>query len=338
LIALLLPAVQAAREAARRSQCINNMKQVGLALHNYHDSNKTFPPGQIFEDGAKPPDALGPYHHTWVTKILPYLEQGPLYDQMETRLPVWDFFDVDGDSDTNEAVPFAQQQVADLLCPSDAGYSSPDDLLSKANRGNDYRAGITCYPGSVGYHWWPTAQWNAQNAIEAEFPGTANHDYSGVFTDLATNAIKDITDGTSNTIMCAEVNTTGFKAAAGPNGGAIRTCGTGVPRDPTRQGVFRAAFVDHPYGGTGERSQYVNFDKSATSGGTGMWVKASPYLFAPIYLAAWGPNTNWPGASSFHPGIVNVLNADGSVDSLSETIKWDIYLFRNGIHDGQVKQ
>jgi len=104
LIALLLPAVQAAREAARRSQCTNNMKQVGLALQNYHDTYKSFPPGVIWGMGcmgvgvsgdtgqdvcpasASPPPA---FHHTWNAMVLPFLEQKPLYDTINFKAAAW---------------------------------------------------------------------------------------------------------------------------------------------------------------------------------------------------------------------------------------------------------
>jgi len=80
LIALLLPAVQAAREAARRSQCSNNLKQIALALHNYHDSHKVFPPSCIKElpqDGSGSPQAL-----LWSGSILPFVEQKAIFDQI----------------------------------------------------------------------------------------------------------------------------------------------------------------------------------------------------------------------------------------------------------------
>ena len=76
LVGLLLPAVQAAREAARRMQCANNLKQMGLALHEYHDSHRTFPSGFIF-----------PNRVFWTGMILPYVEQGPLYQTLDFRLP-----------------------------------------------------------------------------------------------------------------------------------------------------------------------------------------------------------------------------------------------------------
>ena len=77
LIALLLPAVQAAREAARRMQCSNNFKQVGLALHNYHSARGCFPPGN-FETTTTHPTAPGSF--SWSVYLLPYVEQQAVYD------------------------------------------------------------------------------------------------------------------------------------------------------------------------------------------------------------------------------------------------------------------
>jgi prepilin-type processing-associated H-X9-DG protein len=82
LIALLLPAVQAAREAARRAQCTNNLKQIGLAMHNYHSVNGTFPPAAICDASGKP-------LLSWRVAILPYLEQESLYNQFHLNEP-WD--------------------------------------------------------------------------------------------------------------------------------------------------------------------------------------------------------------------------------------------------------
>src|SRR5262245_7342752 len=82
LIALLLPAVQAAREAARRAQCTNNLKQIALALHNYHDTTLSFPPGGINDRGF-----LGTWW-SWASFILPRLEQGPLYNSINFSLAI----------------------------------------------------------------------------------------------------------------------------------------------------------------------------------------------------------------------------------------------------------
>lgn len=80
LIALLLPAVQGARDAARRAQCKNNLKQIGLALHNYHDVYGSFPPAYI-------PDATGKPMHSWRVLILPFLDQMPMYDEYDFSQP-----------------------------------------------------------------------------------------------------------------------------------------------------------------------------------------------------------------------------------------------------------
>ena len=80
LIALLLPAVQAAREAARRTQCNNHLKQLGLALHNYHDTYKTMPPGATGIYWR--PRASGQWGFSWFVHILPFVEQGTMWDQV----------------------------------------------------------------------------------------------------------------------------------------------------------------------------------------------------------------------------------------------------------------
>ena len=108
-IALLLPAVQAAREAARRSQCSNNLKQLALAMHNYHDTYKCFPPAYIADEDGQP-------MHSWRVLLLPYLEQQPLYEQYN--------FDEPWDSPSNLALADIMPSV--FRCPSDPP-SAPSD-------------------------------------------------------------------------------------------------------------------------------------------------------------------------------------------------------------------
>lgn len=101
LAALLLPAVQAAREAARRMQCSNNMKQIGLALHNYASDNGSFPPAYTV-------DSAGNKLHSWRTLILPYMGQQALYDQIDLTKP-WD-------DPANQM--FANMEIPTYVCPS----------------------------------------------------------------------------------------------------------------------------------------------------------------------------------------------------------------------------
>ena len=118
LIALLLPAVQAAREAARRSQCLNNLKQIGLAMHNYHGTHDTFPPGYISNTQGNQPTGLeiGP-GWGWGAMILNNLEQRPLYNSVNFSLLTSD--------PGSQTVRKASLSV--FLCPSNTGGSGPLD-------------------------------------------------------------------------------------------------------------------------------------------------------------------------------------------------------------------
>lgn len=102
LAALLLPAVQAAREAARRMQCSNNLKQIGLAMHNYHDVHGTLPP-------AYTTDEEGNRLHSWRTLLLPFMEQATLYEQIDFSKP-WD---------APENRHLANMRIPGYSCPSD---------------------------------------------------------------------------------------------------------------------------------------------------------------------------------------------------------------------------
>ncbi len=101
LVALLIPATQAAREAARRMQCTNNMKQIGLAMHNYHSTYKAFPPAYTTDANGKP-------LHSWRTLLLPFFEQQALYSKIDLDKP-WD-------DPVN--LPFNQVVVPVFACPS----------------------------------------------------------------------------------------------------------------------------------------------------------------------------------------------------------------------------
>ncbi len=118
LIALLLPAVQAAREAARRASCSNNLKQIVLALHNYHDAYKCFPPAVITDKDGKP-------MRSWRVAILPFMEQKTLYDRYNFKEP-WD-------SPNNRLV--ASTDIPTYCCPSAGPFSTETNYVMITGKG-----------------------------------------------------------------------------------------------------------------------------------------------------------------------------------------------------------
>src|ERR1700704_3870955 len=117
LIGLLLPAVQKVREAAARTKCQNNLKQIGLGLHNYHDSNGHFPPAFVGNPGTVPTNSPAPHGWGWSTWILPYIEQGPLYRQINPTVST-----IPGnlpDPATTQLGLLCQTQISIYVCPSD---------------------------------------------------------------------------------------------------------------------------------------------------------------------------------------------------------------------------
>ncbi len=166
LIALLVPAVQKVRENAARMTCTNNLKQLGLALHNYHDTNKRLPPPR----GTHTPTPLFTEFRGWMCEILPYIEQDVLATNMYTTPWFVGFF-------ANFNMP-----VGTFLCPSD-----PRDLHNIAS-GN---GALTSYIGVTG----------SENNVNTQVNGPTN----GIFNISAPGLrLTDITDGTSNTLMVGE--------------------------------------------------------------------------------------------------------------------------------------
>lgn len=237
LIGLLLPAVQAAREAARRAQCSNNMKQLGLAMHNYHSSHQVFPYNFRGEGES------WSYHRRdcWFQRILPYIEQQPLYDKYESTPGLYIHQDLPLDI---VGVP-----VMSVCCPSDPDSPNVGGAASKpAFQGNF----MVCVGDAS-----TTA--SPRSATEVATP------YTGIFYGYSKTRFADITDGTANTLMISEGITrpvsgtlnswgdaggywgssshggTAFTALEPPNTPRedfIHTCkNVNVPRSPCRSGA-----------------------------------------------------------------------------------------------------
>jgi prepilin-type N-terminal cleavage/methylation domain-containing protein/prepilin-type processing-associated H-X9-DG protein len=199
LVAMLLPAVQAAREAARRTQCVNNLKQLGLALQNYHDTLGRFPPGYV-EDKTATNECWG-----WGAMILPYVEQSGLYQELGVDR---DTFFQRISTGKGPVVRAAETKLKQYMCPSDAGYASPGNV--HANRHFDdgngfvasgvsgkFRPGVSNYVGVQGH-------------LDIVNAGKN----SGVLFGNSVIRMAEILDGTSNTFMIGERDTKNCRSAA----------------------------------------------------------------------------------------------------------------------------
>ena len=165
LVALLLPAIQAAREAARRAQCVNNLKQLGVALHNYHDAMQVFPAGHTLDNRT-----LGD-RFTWPVALWPYLEQEALYSQMDFRS--------DFGSCYTWNTPIMLSALASFQCPSDGESAYGHQCRVR----NSYVANT-----GIGY-------------LRKQLP--AAHQ-PGMFQQNRYLKMRDITDGTSTTVGISE--------------------------------------------------------------------------------------------------------------------------------------
>jgi prepilin-type N-terminal cleavage/methylation domain-containing protein/prepilin-type processing-associated H-X9-DG protein len=282
LVALLLPAVQAAREAARRMQCGNNLKQLGLGLHNYHDAFKTFPDGWLYINNPPLPFvAAQPNTETWgwSAMILPYIEQGPLHQQLGvTSRTLYQALATGA-----PFLPLMRTRLNVLMCPSDTGYNAGGLVHNNRNfnNGNGTLLGGFATPVLVGVSNYPG---NAGHRSVA-----ANTVNTGVLNGEKGVRISDIIDGTSNTIAVGERETKNCRSGT--------WLGVRNPNGAGGQAVWVVAANAGPK---------INQDHVAIA-----WNQAS---------AIGVPGGCGEGFSSLHPGGVQIALADGSVKFIAETI------------------
>jgi len=216
LVSLLLPAVQQAREAARTTQCRNNLKQIGLALHNYHDAHRTFPPAYVGSPVVSgtafgvtfPDDNLnGPSGLGWGALILPFIEQSVLYQQFDSSVPLW----------APQQAAAIRTKVNAFLCPSATGGDNGFELRRYTTGSNEspgdplpYSPGIflshshyVTMAGTQGPWARPTA-YSADFSVAEPVSGGGSATINGAFFRNSRIRISDVTDGTSNTVFAGE--------------------------------------------------------------------------------------------------------------------------------------
>ena len=308
LIGLLLPAVQAAREAARRMQCTNNLKQLGLAVQNYHDANNGLPPARAFfgrsnaiHNGTK----TGPF--CTVMFLLPYIEQGPLYTEIvsytepnyangQLQHP-WN-------GDFKALYPALCSVVPPFLCPSDG--------LSKQLSTDGHQSGRCNYMSSRG-----DSMWNNNRHPDDEGDARAKTAHRGCFWIGEFPNMSIVVDGTSNTVTFSEcVSATGtggrsikgnlFQESSMYNGNSrpgpclALKAGTEATKDALTANWRGQRFADGQVLVQGFNTVLPPNSPNCSYGGDSVWGVAA--------------------AQSNHSGGVNAAMLDGSVRFVSETI------------------
>ena len=309
LVALLLPAVQAAREAARRVHCTNQMKQIGLAMHNYHGTANALPPGRIAGRGCSIAIWNGCQNTTWFVMLLPQLEQQPLANAFN--------FDIGQEGPLSSIPPLgvptnstvSHTKIALFQCPSDRELTfstSPSALpfpvppsLQGLSKGN--------YAVS-----WGNTQWDQGPLSD----GTAYR--PSAFGHSGSIPFSSITDGLSGTVLMAEIlqgqeyDIRGFMWAT--EGGS----------------TYMSRFAPNKF-----RDIY-NLANDADRPGDSACVSEPVVNLPCIGVPAASDPVAFTGAKSRHAGGVNALLGDGSVKFLRDGINPSTWVALNSIRSGEV--
>jgi prepilin-type N-terminal cleavage/methylation domain-containing protein/prepilin-type processing-associated H-X9-DG protein len=298
LVALLLPAIQAAREAARRAQCTNNLKQVGLALLNYESSKKTLPFGSKYLRG----------NGNWVTEAMPYMEDQAVVDQINFSEPM----NVAG---SRNAEVISQARVPMLICPSDSLATNPilSVIAQAAGGSNPTVSQGLWYPGCMG----PTIP------DKCEFSTTAN----SKMTCLGCGYGTINTDGLAREPCSRQYSTENAgERTKDPCEGMICRSHLGVPLRRVSDGVSKTIMAGEtlPAHYAYNCMFCTNFPVVSTHIPINI-METDQDLTEAQRRAGGQPHWRISGYMSMHPGGINVVMGDGSVTFLQETIDYVTY-------------
>ncbi len=319
LVALLLPAVQQAREAARRTQCKNNLKQFGLAMHNYHDTFGSFPPGLINSGTACLGNPCLPYtnhnvNHTAWTMILPYIDQAPLYQSMDLSQP-----SSKNNRNGKGTAPFVAPANPNVVatgtrinvfnCPSDFDVGKVSQTHAHYDAVN---AATNSYLLSGGWtHESDNRFWQDWNCCAFTLPNGHRMTNRQAAFGLNSNCkIRDMRDGTTNTILIGEGTVDKRSRSYTPLWGQGR-----------HVGVFGRTIV---YRGGDNNHSIYKLNAKTKDRLDGAW-------------ATWGDDRSyaWVFASK-HVGGAQFTMGDGSVQFISESIDQNNWAYLAYINDGNV--
>lgn len=301
LVALLLPAVQSAREAARRISCSNNMRQFGIALINHHDTQGAFPPGSSRPiDPSSGRQVWSRNSMSWLARLLPFVEQSNIADQIDYTADTWEHFDNGGDALLNENA--RRTSLSLVRCPSDPG-DPPNESKGPTNY-------VACYGSSKDTG-------DAATSIGSTYPDKAP---DGAFFITSKTNFKNITDGTSNTLAISEC-LVGRPLIRNLGGGAITPCMTAA--DGGKPGTFNDRGESWF---SGSRAQWWGFSSV---------VPPNDPLQKERECMAWS-GTGVYAARADHQGGVNVVLCDGSVHFVNDNIDINTWLALGTIERSEV--
>lgn len=299
LIGLLLPAVQKVRDSAARAKCQNNLKQLALACHGYHDAIGTYPAGNTTTGNC----CGAPSFSSWATDILPYIEQQNLFNRYTVTALNW--------AATNQ---FAiAQQVKTMECPSDPNVTRGTDRPGSGNGSNiQYRFGsyraVSGFSGFTGRVFWDTCEPGLINALPAPFRGRLPQEWKGVLHGVGVNSapcsmgtpetFTAITDGTSNTLLIGEYYNNDL---------------------PRRSTFWAYSYTSYNQSSISDQSRILNFSYlKCNSGGPG------------------GDNPCKRGFGAAHAGGIQFALADGSVRNISYNVDMRMLGFMATMAGGEI--